>query len=73
MSESRARVRYISDAAQDYDARDTADYGEVEWRIVRLIEEVVEPPRTSQGVVEWLTAERDNTPDLHADRPGGTS
>lgn len=62
--EDRARVRLILDAARDYDARDTEDYGEVEWRLVRVVEEVVEPSRTSQQVVEWLTAERDIPPVL---------
>lgn len=51
--EAFIRSRYIHDAAMDYDARPD-EYGDVEWRIVRVLEEEIEPPRTSQQVFEWL-------------------
>lgn len=49
------RTHYIRNAAMDYDA-DLDDRGDIEWRVVRVLEEVVEPPRTSREVVEWFTA-----------------
>lgn len=59
MDETFIRNRYIKDAAQDYDASDDLlnEHGQCEWRIVRVLEEVVEPPRTSQQVVEWYAGE----------------
>lgn len=52
-TEPEARARLVRDAAQDFDARDTDEDGVIEWRIIRVIEEVVEPARTSEGVVHW--------------------
>lgn len=54
--EAWIRGKYVRDAATDASLRPDDVLSDVEWRIVRVIEQVVEPPRTSDEVVEWAAS-----------------
>lgn len=53
--EAWVRDKYVRNATTDSELRPADENDDIEWRIVRVIEQVIEPPRTSGEVVAWAS------------------